>query len=164
MIKNAIRVVGLDDCAKTKGIHFEQSLSDARALVPDLDCHTAQYDQTRKLLFALASWCERYTPLVAISNAHHVKGDYGLFMDISGCAHLFGGEQAMVVEIKTRLLTQGFQVRLALADTPGAAWAMARYGNGQIIKNDKHPEIIADLPLPVFVSPSKQSQPFRGLD
>lgn len=146
-IKNAIRIVALEEKAAKFNLCMGQSLSDAQALVPNLEQHQADYDKTHTLLLHIASWCERYTPLVALShNPNEPFGD-SLFLDITGCAHLFGGEQEMISDIKAKLTSQGFSVSLCIADTPGAAWAMAHYGNQQIIEKDKHIEAIEAFSL-----------------
>lgn len=95
----------------------------------------------RRLLESLADWCDRYTPLVAID------GIGGLFLDITGCAHLFGGEQSMLEDIVSRLLEQGFDTRAGLASTPGVAWAAARYCSGKIIETGDEADFLAPLPL-----------------
>lgn len=146
-LRNAIRIVALDERARARGVRANQTLSDARALVPDLDCHQVDGEQTRALLLKIAGWCERYTPLVALGSAAELGNDHGLFMDITGCAHLLGGEAAMIADLELRLRAQGFHVRLCLADTPGAAWAMARYGGAHIIAEGAHGEAILPLSL-----------------
>ncbi|WP_342867745.1 DNA polymerase Y family protein [Hoeflea sp. AS60] len=146
-VKNAIRIVALDERARARGIRLNQTLSDARALVPDLDCHAADDESNRALLLKIAGWCERYTPLVALDAAPEAERDHGLFMDITGCAHLLGGEAAMIADLEARLRAQGFHVRLCLADTPGAAWAMARYGQDRIIAEGAHAEAVLPLSL-----------------
>ena len=146
-IKNAIRITALDARARARGIRLNQTLGDARALVPDLDCHPADDEAVRALLLGIAGWCERYTPLVALDASPEIGRDHGLFMDISGCAHLLGGEAGLVADLETRLRAQGFHVRLCLADTPGAAWAMARYGQAHIIEEGAHGEAILPLSL-----------------
>src|SRR5688500_5595586 len=70
---------------------------------------------------ALADWCDRYTPLVALD------GTDGLFLDITGCAHLFGGEEALLDSLLDSFFEQGFRTRAGLASTPGAAWAAAHF-------------------------------------
>ena len=75
-----------------------------------------------RLLDAIADWCDRYTPLVGLDPPD------GLFLDITGCAHLFGGEAELCRDLMRRLTAQGFHTRVAVADTPGCAWAVARYG------------------------------------
>ena len=139
--KNAVRIVAHEAHAARFGLFNGQSLSDARALVPDLECHARDRTAERKLLGSLAAWCERYTPLVALD------GEDSLFMDVTGCTHLFGGEASFIADIETRLTAQGFSVRTCLADTAGAAWAMARHGTGRIIDRDQHAQAISALPL-----------------
>lgn len=140
-INNAIRIVALEADDRLAGITINQSLGDARAIVPDLDCIQHDANAVHQIQLNLARWCERYTPLVALS------GKDGLFLDITGCAHLFGGEEKMLSELATRLNAQGFAVRSAIADTAGAAWALARYGSSQRAKPRQHRELLLDLPL-----------------
>jgi len=138
---NAVRIVAHEAYAARFSIFRGQALSDARALVPDLECHTRDRAAERSLLGSLAAWCERYTPLVALD------GEDALFMDVTGCTHLFGGEASFVADVETRITAQGFTVRVCLADTAGAAWAMARHGTGRIIARDQHIQAISSLPL-----------------
>ena len=70
----------------------------------------------------LARWADRFTPRVM------PDGTDTLFLDIAGCTRLFGGEQALIASLRSALEGFGLTVRLALADTPGAAWALTRYG------------------------------------
>jgi protein ImuB len=157
-VKNAIRVLALDARARSRGIRKGQTLSDARALIPDLDCHRADAGVDHAMLLRIASWCERYTPLVGLGadpeTEAGVGGDHGLFMDITGCAHLMGGEATLVADLEARLLAQGFHARLCLADTPGAAWAMARHGAARIIPEGGHGEAILPLGLSGLRLPS----------
>lgn len=146
-VKNAIRIIALDQRARDNSVRLNQTLSDARALVPDLDCHPADDARNEVLLLKIAGWCERYTPLVALDAAPEAERNHGLFMDITGCAHLLGGEAALIADLEARLRAQGFHARLCLADTPGAAWAMARYGQGRIIAEGAHAEAILPLSL-----------------
>lgn len=116
------------------------SLADARAIQPDLEAVEAAPQEDARALDLIAAWCERFTPIVA------VDAPDGLFLDISGCGHLFGGEAALRDLIVTRLAAQGFAARAALAPTPGAAWALARYG-----ASTRAPVVVQDAlaPLPV---------------
>ena len=91
----------------------------------------------------LALWCLRYAPLVAPDPPD------GLWIDITGCAHLFGGEEALCADLLVRLERGGFAARLAVADTPGAAHALARHGAEpcMIVPAGKGPEALAELPV-----------------
>lgn len=96
----------------------------------------------QQFLSGIADWCDRYTPLVALDR----EGN-GLFLDITGCAHLFGGEKAMLDDVLTRLFEQGIDTRAALASTPGAAWAGAHFGCGQAIAPGREAEAISFMPM-----------------
>ncbi|GAA3976517.1 DNA polymerase Y family protein [Pedobacter ginsengiterrae] len=123
------------------GIHTGMPLADARAIVPDLEVIENQGHRIERLLKALGEWCIRYTPLVA------VEADQGLIMDISGCAHLWGGEREYLREIVNRLRGLGYQVRAAIADTMGTAWAISRYGKlSPIIKSGEELNALLQLP------------------
>ena len=73
---------------------------------------------------ALRRWAVRYSPLVARDGAD------GLLADITGVAHLFGGEEALAHDMTARLARAGITARTAVADTRGAAHALARHGGG----------------------------------
>jgi protein ImuB len=122
-----MRVADLDETAEALGLRRGQGLADVRAAHPDLDIVPADAEADRRLLTAIADWCDRYTPLVALDVPD------GLFLDISGCAHLFGGEQGMLSDLMARFHEQGFAVRAAIASTPGAAWAAARFASAPLV-------------------------------
>ena len=98
---------------------------------------------TNETLNSLALWCLRYAPLVAPDPPD------GLWIDITGCAHLFGGEEALCADLLDRLKRRGFAARLGLADTPGAAHALARCGTEPFIiaPVGKGPDFLAALPV-----------------
>ena len=97
------------------------TLADARALLPGLAVARADPHGDARALAALAGWCIRFTPFVALDGAD------GLILDVTGCARLFGGEAALVARVARDVRRLGFTARAALADTPGAAWAAARF-------------------------------------
>jgi protein ImuB len=118
---NAFLLTGIDARASALGLRLAMSLADARAIHPDLVAHEADPEEDARTLDLIAAWCGRFTPVVALDPPD------GLFLDITGCAHLFGGEPALRDQIVTRLHAQGFRACAAIAPTPGAAWALARY-------------------------------------
>ncbi|MGB7287563.1 MAG: DNA polymerase Y family protein [Salaquimonas sp.] len=126
-IKNAIRLVHLNEQATQLSLSAGMSLTDAKAAYPDIDVLQQDREADQLLLNAIADWCDRYTPLVAID--HAMQDHYGLMLDITGCAHLFGGEAALAKDLLARLFHQGFAATGALAPTPGAAWALSRFKN-----------------------------------
>jgi len=115
-------VTALNQIAQSKGILLNMPVADARLLVPTIKVQEERADLAGRLLRQLALWCIRYTPVAAIDAPD------GLILDISGCAHLWGGEGPYFKTIIQSLKAKGFDVRGAIADTIGAAWANARYG------------------------------------
>lgn len=119
---NRIMLAGVNRAAELEGLAPGMTLADARAVAAHLVTQPADARAVAALLARLARWCGRYTPIAT------VDGIDGLFLDVTGCAHLFGGETKMLGDMTDRLEKFGFSVAGALADTPGAAWALARFG------------------------------------
>lgn len=117
----------LNPAARAEGLSRGQTQADALAMVPHLICEPADPRADTQALETLALWCERWSPAVSIDASD--EGREGLFMDMTGADHLFGGETAMLVQMRQRLERAGVRARLALAETPGAAWGLARYGS-----------------------------------
>lgn len=120
-------VKAVNDVAKKKGVSVDMVVADAKAIVPELQVLDYLPEQAAKLLHAIAEWSIRYTPLVAVNTPD------GLIFDASGCTHLWGGEAAYIKEIQQRFAAFGYTNHIAMADTIGAAWAAARFGNGCMI-------------------------------
>lgn len=108
--------------AEEAGIETGMVVADARAIFPSLLVLDDAPELAAQTLHELAEWCIRFTPSVAIDAPN------GLLLDATGCAYLWGGEQAYMRAIVTRLREKGYTVRAAMADTIGAAWAHAHYG------------------------------------
>jgi protein ImuB len=108
--------------AAERGACAGARLTDARALDPGLIAIPADPAGDKALAERLARWAARWSPLV------EVDGGNGLRLDITGIAHLFGGEAALIKDVRTRFAALGLTSRVAIAPTPGAAWALAHYG------------------------------------
>ncbi len=117
----AQRLSAVDEPAAAAGLKVGMTLADARALLPTVAVAEAEPEADAALLAAIADWADRYTPLVGLDPPA------GLVMDIAGCAHLFDGEAAMLADLLERMTAQGFRARGAVADTVGAAVALARF-------------------------------------
>jgi protein ImuB len=112
-------------------------------MIPSLAVADEEPDADHALMESIADWAECYTPLIAQDG----EGNDGLFLDVTGCTHLFGGEEALRAGLVTRLLGQGFLARAAIADTPGAAWAVTRFGEPAIVAAGGAAETLAPLPM-----------------
>jgi len=127
--------------AENQGVTVGMAAADAKAIIPGLQVIDDRPGQAAKLLKALGEWCIRYSPIIAIDLPD------GLILDVSGCAHLWGSERAYLKEIVTRLRSKGYDVRAAMADTVGTAWAISRFGQvTPIIESGG--QATALLPLP----------------
>jgi protein ImuB len=134
-------ITSVNACAETNGIHTGMVLADARAIIPSLEVMDDKPDLPKKLLKRIAAWCIRFTPFVAIDPPD------GLIIDASGCTHLWGGDELYIDDVIKRLNARGYDVRAAMADTPSAAWAVARYGREPlVIPSGKHLEALMPLP------------------
>jgi len=88
----------------------------------------------REALEELAAWCQRFSPIVGIDSPPHPSSFIlhpppdSLLLDITGLEHLFGGEAALAEKIVRDFADRGLVFRVAIADTLGAAWAVAHFG------------------------------------
>ena len=131
------RITAINRAAQQAGAHVGQMLTDARAACPLIHVAQAEPEADDDMLQRLALWAGRYSPITAVDASaapDAVAQDFGLLLDTSGCAHLFGGsksgEEKMIRDCLRRLNAMGFSASAAIAPTPGAAHALSRYGGG----------------------------------
>ncbi|MGV8879736.1 MAG: Y-family DNA polymerase [Sphingobacteriaceae bacterium] len=120
-IRGRIIITATSLLAQSHGTAVGMAVADAKAIVPGLVVIDELPDQATKLLKALGEYCIRYSPMITVDLPA------GLIMDITGCAHLWGGEREYLNHIVTHLGIKGYQVRGAIADTAGTAWGVARF-------------------------------------
>lgn len=143
-------LAAVDKAARESGLFAGQLLADARARLPSLETREAVPEKDRAALEQLAHWCTRFSPYVAPwPETAEDAGSAGLTFDIEGCAHLFGGEAGMLEALAMAFAKLGLTVRLAMADTIGAAHALACYGRNDkaIVKPSGQRAAIAKLPV-----------------
>lgn len=126
--------------AEKQGINAGMVLADSRAVLPALQYFDERPTLVPQLLQRLAEWCIRFTPAASVDLPD------GIVLDATGCAHLWGGDGPYVQDVVQRLAARGYQAKAAMADTIGAAWAMARFGNENVIATGRQAEAL--LPLP----------------
>jgi nucleotidyltransferase/DNA polymerase involved in DNA repair len=137
-------VVAACASAQALGVHVGMVATHARALVSDLDFRPAEPDADAALLDRLALLAvRRWTPIAAVAPSD------GLWLDLTGCAHLHGGEERFCRRLRRFCERAGFTARVALADTPGAAHALARFGRADvaIVTPGRAAEALAPLPI-----------------
>ncbi|MBL3552997.1 Y-family DNA polymerase [Rhodovulum sulfidophilum] len=124
-IGSNVTIYCLNTDAERAGLHPGMRMADARSFCPSLISQPARPDQDARFLRLLRRWAERYCPWVGLEGAD------GLVLDITGSAHLFGGEAAMVADMQARLARVGVTAQLGLALSRGAAWAVAHFGGSE---------------------------------
>lgn len=140
-IANALRVSAVDAEAARLGLKPGMALADARARIPTLAVAQADPAADRKILEAIADACERFTPLVALDPPQ------GLFLDVTGASHLFGGEADTLQTIRNFIARQDFCIRAALAGTAQAARALAQFADDTIAAPAHDAGAVAPLPV-----------------
>jgi protein ImuB len=138
---NALQISALDDAAAHLGLEIGLPLANARAICPQLQVFDADEAADAKALNNIADWCDRFTPLVALDPPH------GLFLDITGCAHLFGGEAALMRLLCDALTRHGFAVSAGIAGTSVCARTMTRHVHGRIVRDGEEADAVRPLPV-----------------
>lgn len=145
-VRGLRRLAAVCPRAEAEGLSPGQALTEARAICPALEVVDDDPEADHAALASLAAWCERYTPLATPDPQD------GIFLDITGCAHLFAhGEEALAADLSSRLERNALPCRIAIAGTPGAAWALARSatarGTCTILPPGQEKEALSVLPV-----------------
>ncbi len=144
------RLAAVSAAAAAAGLAPGMTLADARALAPGLITRPDDPLATARRLAALADWAQRFTPWTAPC------GRDGLWLDVTGCSHLFGGDAALLDRLSAGLARQGHDYRTGIAETPGAAWAVARFaGGGGAISAGAARATLAPLPTAALRLPAE---------
>ncbi|HTO28557.1 MAG TPA: DNA polymerase Y family protein, partial [Devosia sp.] len=144
-IKGGLRLTAVDAEAARHGLHVGQNLADARAMVPDLTVREMDRPLLEAAFADFADWHSNASPLVSVMT--DVTGFGDLVLDITGVAHLFGGERPMLRLLLTRLRDLGYTVAGAVAPTIGGAWAVSHFARSQVVEPADLETILDGLPV-----------------
>lgn len=140
--KSTQRLAALSSEAKAAGLFIGQPLADARVMFPGLRAGPLDRPVVERGLMGLARVCQQFSPLVALD------GEDALVLDIRGLPRLYGGEPALMETVVGSLTDLGLSVRSSIADTKGAAWALAHYGQqGVIAPSGGAESVLAAFPV-----------------
>lgn len=132
----------INAAARRAGIRRLSRVTDVRAILPDVRIEQADLPQDEVDLAELSQWVRRWCPW------SQVDGEDALLLDTTGTDHLYGGEKAMLTEMRAAFTALGLTIRIAIAPTIGAAWALARYGkNGSICDDSAIEQYLNPLPV-----------------
>ena len=141
--EHGLVLTAVNHAAMREGLCPDLGLADARAIAPHLLTASADPEADRSCLLALVRWAGRYSPCL------NADGEDGLWLEITGIPHLFGGEHALLADMAIRLRRLGFRARLGLAETLGGAHALARFARSSsvIVSPGNIREALAPLPV-----------------
>jgi protein ImuB len=135
------RIAAVNRAGLSAGARPGMMVADARTLCPTLKVAPSDPDGDRAFLERFALWAQRWGPWSALDAPD------GVLIDVTGVAHLFGGEEALLAEAQALFGGRGLAARLAIAPTCGAAWALAHYGPGKAILHEDMTAALANLPV-----------------
>lgn len=138
---NCMVVSAASPQAQANGLTVGMALADAKAILPSVVVLDDRPNLNTQLLQRIGEWCIRFTPTAAADLPD------GILLDATGCTHLWGSEAAYIDDISKRLAARGYTTRIAIADTIGAAWAVARFCKSNLIVDlGKQREALQSLP------------------
>lgn len=145
----AQRVEACCDRCGRRGIVPGMGVAHARALLTRAEVDAIVFEphdpaRDAAALHRLAVWAMRFSPLVAIDTSHR---SHGLWLDVSGCARLFGGEERLLRRLVRHLARFGVEGRAAMAPTFAAAAALARFGTIAVCDEASLRSALAPLPI-----------------
>jgi len=154
-VKGALRLAAVDPLAARCGLVQDLTLADAQARTPQLRTVVHRPDLDEGLLARVVEDFGRFSPMVALDPPH------GLMLDITGCAHLFGGEGGLVRAVQDRAARIGLQIVCAVAGTPQAARALSRFDRGGIFAVGQDHPAVRRLSVAALELPEKEEQALR---
>jgi len=161
-LRSALRLVSVDASAAALGLAPGRSLADARAAHPALVTRPRRPGAEARGRAGLIRWARRFSPWVGEDLAG--LGEGALALDVTGCAHLFGGERAMAERMVEDLAALGLTARAGLADCRGAAWALARFAAGEAAPGGPTGDAVqVDAPATRVRSPARRRPEARAL-
>lgn len=136
-------------------------LAEALAVAPGLRVRAHDPGADRNALGALAEWLLRYGPIVGLEDG---PAPDSVLLDVSGCAGCFGGEGNLLRRAARELAREGWTARVALADTVGAAWALAHAARAPALAPPGEAErVLAPLPVTALRLPAEAAAALAGL-
>jgi protein ImuB len=142
-VRGAVRLYAVNEAGVSLGLMPDMMLANARALAPKLSVSPATPEQDQMALLKLADWCGRFSPWCA------TDGNQGVRLEITGCAHLFGGEVEMLDMMASQFQKMRIAAVFGLADSPAVAWAAARFGSepSVIVPSGEGVQYLATFPI-----------------
>jgi protein ImuB len=146
--------------AQRLGLRIGQPLAEAKALLPKAVYLPADFAADRAALCELALDCQRFSPLVGLEEDACPES---LFCEVTGCTHLWGGEEQFLRAVRSYFGERGFFIQAALASTMGAAWALAHAAKESLVAEGGEEAALSTLPVVALRLPSAVLEPLVAL-
>lgn len=154
-VGGALRLAAVDRVAAQAGLAPGMTLADAQARTPALSSVVHRPDRDAALLARALEDFGRFTPMIAPDPPH------GLMLDVTGCAHLLGGEAGLLRAAAARAGRAGLSLRTAMAGTPQCARALARFGPGGLFAPGQDRDAVRRLPVAALELQEKDEMALR---
>lgn len=141
-----MQVIALSPAAARAGVRLGMPRAEVLAVTPEVRLREEDRPGDRRELLRLAEAAERFSPVVGLEEG---EAPAALLLDITGCAACFGGEERLLAEAESAFAGWGWEARLAVADTLGAAWALAATSSGKPLRAPPGQTAAWLRPLPV---------------
>jgi protein ImuB len=153
-------ITNCSEKAERLGLAIGQPLAEAKAQVPEAVYLTADSPADRKALGELAIDFQCFSPLVGLEESDLPES---LLCEVTGCTHLWDGEENFLQAVRRYWRGRGYQVQLALAGTLGAAWALAHTATHSLVAAGDEESALFDLPVTALRLPITVCGPLTAL-
>jgi protein ImuB len=142
-------LLAVNEAAHRFGVRPGQTVAEARSCVASLVIRGLTQKAQRYALGRVAEIALSFGPTVAIDSGDTTKPIDTVWVDLTGSTHLWGGEEATVLELSARVRDLGHRTRSAIADGPRLARAACAFATASetIVPAGGGKEMMRGLPL-----------------
>lgn len=151
---SASLIEAVDEEAGSWGVMPGQSVVEASAIASHLSVQRVTREQIDEALSVVAETALAFAPLVSVRlsakgrEAFSFEGGFDtVWLDITGAAHLAGGEQKLLETLSEQVRSLGHRCQLSVAGGPRIARALARYGVCGAFSGDEEMQRFVSLPI-----------------
>ena len=153
-------VIACTEKAQRTGVYSGQPLAEAKALLPRALFLPADLAGDRTAFSNLALDFQRYSPFVGLEEGTYPES---LLSDVTGCTHLWKGEESFLRSVRNYWRKRGYIIQLALAGTLGAAWALAHSTTCSLVPAGNEEVALSPLSVTTLRLPVSVLEPLEAL-
>ena len=146
--------------AERMGVYSGQPLAEAKALLPRARFIPADLAGDRVALCQLALDFQQFSPFVGVEEGAYPES---LLSDVTGCTHLWNGEERFLRSVRNYWRKRGYQTQLALTGTLGSAWALAHSTTCSLVPPGNEEMALSALSVTTLRLPVSVLEPLEAL-